>query len=493
MERVKFRVQEGLSFPKMSITKQAENTSKWRLGIGERRALLVAGDLFVSLIALLIALYYWSTGVEAVTSSNFFEFLQARPPFWFYMLPLFWIILLVETYDPHRASRWNETRSGLAVAALIGMGLYSLLYFTSDPGSLPRRGVAGFALSALILTAVWRLFYIRIFTSPQFMRRAVVVGAGDTGAALLKVINDIRPHPYQLIGVIDDDNGKKGKEVGGFKVLGGSELLLPLIDNEGVSDVLVAIAGRMREDTFRVLLEAQERGLEITRMPVAYEELLDRIPVHHLEADWMLRSFVDETHVNRFYEMFKRVFDIIGGSLGVIILTVMSPILATLIFLDSGRPIIFSQTRAGKGGRPYTIIKFRTMRTDAEKAGSPQLAKEDDERSTRLGAFMRKTRLDEWPQFVNVLRGEMSLVGPRPERPELMEHFEERIPFYRARLLTKPGITGWAQVNFGYAASIEDMAIKLEYDLYYIKRQNLILDIVIILRTIATVFGLRGR
>ena len=477
----------------MSLTKQAEKTSNWRLGMVERRVLLIAGDFLMSAFALLIAIYFWSTGVESVTSSNFFEFLQARPPFWFYMLPLFWIILLVETYDPHRASRWNETRAGLAVAALIGMGLYSLLYFTSDPGSLPRRGVAGFALSAWLLTALWRLFYIRIFTSPQFMRRAVVVGAGTTGEVLLKVINRIRPHPYHLVGVIDDDQDKKGREVGGFKVLGGSEHLLALVESEGVSDVLVAIAGRMREKTFRVLLQAQERGLEITRMPVAYEELLDRVPVHHLEADWMLRSFVDETHINLFYEMFKRVLDIIGGSVGVLILALMTPLLATLIFLESGRPIIFSQTRAGKGGRPYTIIKFRTMRPDAEKGGSPQLAKEDDERSTRLGSFMRKTRLDEWPQFVNVLRGDMSLVGPRPERPELMEHFEERIPFYRARLLTKPGITGWAQVNFGYAASIEDMAVKLEYDLYYIKRQSLLLDIVIILRTIATVFGLRGR
>ena len=477
----------------MSLIKQTEKTSNWRLGIGERRALLIAGDLFMASIALLIALYYWSTGLDAANSLDFFEFLQVRTPFWFYLLPVIWVVLLVETYDPHRASRWRETRAGLAVAALIGMGLYSLLYFTSDPGSLPRRGVAGFALSAWVLTAMWRLFYIRIFTSPQFVRRAILIGAGTTGEALLDVINTIRPHPYHLVGLIDDDPAKKGKEIAGYRVLGGSEHLLPLLENEGVSDVLVAIAGRMREDTFRVLLEAQGRGLEITRMPVAYEELLDRVPIHHLEADWILRSFVDETHTNRFYELSKRVFDIIGGTVGVLILALMTPLLATLIFLESGRPIIFSQTRAGRGGHPYTIRKFRTMRPDAEKAGSPQLAKEDDERSTRLGSILRKTRLDEWPQFVNVLRGEMSLVGPRPERPELMEHFEERIPFYRGRLLIKPGITGWAQVNFGYAATLEDMAIKLEYDLYYVKRQSLVLDIVIILRTIATVFGLRGR
>ncbi|MQC27017.1 MAG: exopolysaccharide biosynthesis polyprenyl glycosylphosphotransferase [Chloroflexi bacterium] len=477
----------------MSNSKRTEQASLWRLGIGERRALLIFGDLFMSVLALVIALYYWSTGVQQPGPLSFFEFLQARPPFWFYLLPFFWLVLLVETYDPHRASRWPETRAGLAIAALIGMGFYSLFYFTSDPGSLPRRGVAGFALSAWLLTMLWRLVYIRIFTAPQFMRRAVVVGGGATGEALLKVINAILPLPYHLVGVIDDDPKKKGKKVQGHVVLGGNKLLLPLIEREGLTDVLVAVAGRMREDMFGALLEAQEHGMEITRMPVAYEELLDRVPVHHLEADWMLRSFIDETRINRFYQVFKRLIDIVGGLVGVALLILISIFLIPIILLESGRPIFFSQTRAGNGGRPYTIIKFRTMRHDAEEDGSPQLAKEDDERSTPLGRIMRKAHLDEFPQFINVLRGDMSLVGPRPERPELMQHFEELIPFYRARLLAKPGITGWAQINFGYAASLEDMAIKLEYDLYYIKRQSLVLDVVILLRTIATIFGLRGR
>lgn len=270
-------------------------------------------------------------------------------------------------------------------------------------------------------------------------------------------------------------------------------LLKSLVQEQGVSDVLVAISGDMKEETFRILLEAQEIGAEIVRMPVAYEELLGRVPVHYLEADWLLRSFVDEARANRFYQAGKRLFDLVGGLLGVAVLIVLAPFIALLIFVDSGRPIIFSQTRIGKGGKLYNIIKFRTMRKDAEKEGDPQLAKEDDKRSTRVGRFLRKTRLDEWPQFINVLRGDMSLVGPRPERPELARHFEEQIPFYRARLLEKPGITGWSQVNFGYAATIEEMGVKLEYDLYYIKRRGPVLDFVIILRTLATIFGFRGR
>lgn len=477
----------------MADTKRLESASIWRLGVSERRVLLILGDLLMASLALAVALYFWARGLGTSNAAEVLQFLQQRPPTWFYLMPIIWILLLLETYDPHRASSWSQTRNSLIVAAALGMGIYIIYYFAASPGSLPRRGVAIFAITALAVTTIWRLFYIRIFTSPQFTRRAVLLGAGNAGVALLRVINAIKPAPYQILGLLDDDPNKKGKKIEGHPVLGEGSLLKSLIEEQGVSDVLVAISGTMNEDTFRVLLEAQENGAEIVRMPVAYEELLGRVPVHYLEADWLLRSFVDDARANRFYQAGKRIFDILGGLLGVATLILLTPFISLFIFLDSGRPIIFSQTRAGKSGKPYNIIKFRTMHVDAEKDSGPQLAKEDDQRSTRVGRFLRKTRLDEWPQFINVLRGDMSLVGPRPERPELMRHFEEQIPFYRARLMDKPGITGWSQVNFGYAATIEEMSVKLEYDLYYIKRRGPVLDLIIILRTIATVFGFRGR
>jgi exopolysaccharide biosynthesis polyprenyl glycosylphosphotransferase len=477
----------------MADSKRIEGASIWRLGISERRVLLVIGDVLMAGIALAVALFFWARGLGSHSAVEVLQFLQQRPPTWFYLMPLIWILLLLETYDPHRASNWNQTRNSLIVAAALGMSIYLLYYFAASPGSLPRRGVAIFAITALSLTTLWRLFYIRIFTAPQFTRRAVLLGAGKAGIALLHVINGIKPAPYQILGLLDDDPQKKGTRIEGHPVLGGGDLLTSFIQEQGVSDVLVAISGTMNEDTFRALLEAQENGVEIVRMPVAYEELLGRVPVHYLEADWLLRSFVDEARANRFYQAGKRLFDILGGLLGVATLIILTPFIAVLILIDSGRPIIFAQARAGKSGKPYNIIKFRTMRVDAENESGPQLAREDDERSTRVGRLLRKTRLDEWPQFINVLLGDMSLVGPRPERPELMRHFEEQIPFYRARLMEKPGITGWAQVNFGYAATIEEMSVKLEYDLYYIKKRGPILDFIIILRTIATVFGFRGR
>jgi len=240
-------------------------------------------------------------------------------------------------------------------------------------------------------------------------------------------------------------------------------------------------------------LDTQERGVDIVRMPRIYEELLGRVPIRLLEADWILRSFVDETRINGLYELGKRFVDIVGALLGLIILLVVIPFISIAIILEDGRPIFYAQTRSGRGGQSYSIIKLRTMLKTAEADGRPRWAKEDDERATRVGKFLRKTHLDELPQFINVLRGEMSLIGPRAERPELIRMFQSHVPFYRARLLVKPGITGWAQVNFGYASTIEETIIKLEYDLYYIKHRNLLMDFIILLRTPATMFGFRGR
>jgi exopolysaccharide biosynthesis polyprenyl glycosylphosphotransferase len=276
-------------------------------------------------------------------------------------------------------------------------------------------------------------------------------------------------------------------------VIGASEKLLKIVQENHVSDIIVAITGEMQGSMFQALLDAQEYGVEIMRMPTAYEEVLGRVPIMMLEANWILRSFVDEVRVSAFYLLLKRIVDILGGLLGTIMMLVLLPLIALLMIIDDGLPIFYTQTRCGKGAQHYQILKFRTMRRDAEADGKPRWAREDDERATRIGRFLRRTHLDELPQFVNVLRGEMSLVGPRAERPELVEYFQKHIPFYRARLLVKPGITGWAQVNFGYASTIEDTIVKLEYDLYYIKHRSLLMDLIILLRTPPTVLGLRGR
>ena len=459
---------------------------------GERRVLLVMGDLLIGIISDFLALYIWASWDKWLDFS--WEFLKARPPGWFYFLPVLWILLLIELYDNHLASDWKQTSRGIAQAALIGLGIYLILYFFySTPKSLPRRGVLSFVVIATLLTMLWRFLYIRIVKIPRLLHRSLLVGGGETGKTLLNILADLPTRPFKLVGIIDDDPRKIGTTIFGYPVLGGNDCLLDIVTKEGVSDIIVAISGEMQGHMFQALLDAQEKGAKIIRMPVAYAELIERVPIRHLEADWILRSFVDQVHKSRFYDLTKRLIDLAGGLVGVMGLIITFPFVAIATLIDSGWPIFYTQTRSGCGDQPYTIIKYRTMKQNAEPNGSPQWAEENDSLATRVGRILRKTHLDEIPQFLNVLKGEMSLVGPRAERPELVRYFEKQVPFYRARLLVKPGITGWAQVNYGYTSTIEETMVKLEYDLYYIIHRNFFLDLLILLRTPATVWGLRGR
>jgi exopolysaccharide biosynthesis polyprenyl glycosylphosphotransferase len=466
----------------------------WRLHPHERRYLLIFGDFFMAMIALLVALYFWAISHEWLGWS--LDFLQERPPLWFYLLPIMWLILMVDLYDIDRSSNWGQSVRGVARTALIGLIVYLALYFyfTDPPESLlPRRGVAAFLLAASLLTLTWRYIYIRIFTAPRFMRRVLIMGAGKAGQTLLKILNDMWPPPFHIVGIIDDDVEKIGKTVEKYPVLGSRDCLMEMIAQKDISDIVVAISGELHGKSFQTLLDVQERGVRITRMPVVYEELLGRVPIRLLEADWILRSFAEQNQARGFYEIGKRGLDVLGGLMGVSLFLLTLPMISLAILLDNGRPVFYSQTRSGRGAVPYKIIKYRTMRVDAEPNGVPLWAKEDDERATRVGKLLRKTHLDEIPQFLNVLKGEMSLVGPRAERPELVEMFQKHVPFYRARLLVKPGMTGWAQVNFGYASTVDETVVKLEYDLYYIKHRSLLMDLMVVLRTPATVFGLRGQ
>lgn len=463
-----------------------------RLRPGEQRALLIFGDLLVAALALLAGLYYWSVGDKLGQFS--LEFFRLRVEGWFYLLPFAWMLLLVEIYDLHRAANWNRTVRGVLVATLVGAVAYLLIYFFSDePGRINRRAVAVFIILVTMLTLLWRWIYINIYKSQGNWRRVLVVGAGGNGRTLAEIYKTINPAPFNLVAFIDDDPDKIGKDMEGFRILAGSDKLLRLIDEMNITEIIVAITGEMQGETFQTLLDVQEGGTDIIRMPTLYEELLGRVPIHHLESDWVIRSFVDEARSSSFAEFGQRLLDILGSLIGLALLLVLLPFLAIAIIIDSGMPIFYWQERLGRGGREFQIIKFRTMCRDAEKEGQPQMAGENDPRVTRVGNFMRATRLDELPQFWNVLRGEMSIVGPRAERAQWVATFQKEIPFYRARLLVKPGITGWAQINYGYASTVEDTSVKLEYDLYYIKHRSFAMNVVIILRTISTVLSRKGR
>jgi exopolysaccharide biosynthesis polyprenyl glycosylphosphotransferase len=251
-------------------------------------------------------------------------------------------------------------------------------------------------------------------------------------------------------------------------------------------------ADTLNADVVQALLEWQERGIAVVPMTTEYEQLLMRVPVSHLPEGWMFTSLSEWVRARDASNVLKRTIDVVGGAVGCILLVALTPLIAAAIRLDSRGPIFYPQTRLGVAGRRFRVLKFRTMRHDAEDEG-PRWAAADDPRVTRVGRWLRRCRLDELPQVLNVLRGEMSLVGPRPERPEFVEGLEKSVPGYRARLMVRPGLTGWAQVNANYAASADDATLKLEYDLYYIKHRSFLFDAWILLKTAGTVLALRGR
>ncbi|HAE85527.1 MAG TPA: hypothetical protein DCG78_03335 [Anaerolineaceae bacterium] len=466
-------------------------TPRWRLKPTEQRAVLILGDLIAGYLALLVALYLWAAGDAWLQFS--LEFLKTRPDPWFYLLPIFWVVLLVDTYDLNKVGNLQLTMRGVGVATLAATFFYLIIYFSMPPQTLPRRGVAFFVIFVVIFTLIWRFIYVRSFQAASRSKRVLIIGAGKAGSTLVDVITDRNPPPFNLIGLIDDDPEKKGKRIRDFEVFGDHTQLFDIIYQRGITDLILAISGPIQHGMFQNLLMAQEQGLDISTMQEVYESLLGRVPINLLDSEWVIRSFVSHTPNGGFYRLFKRLMDLLISMVGMVFLVVLFPIIAVLILIDSGSPVIYSQERLGRGGIPYRIYKFRTMKTNADMEKEGLVTASNDPRVTRVGRFLRKVHLDELPQVINVLVGEMSWVGPRSERSELVEIFQKVVPFYRARMLVKPGVTGWAQINQPYAETVEETAIKLEYDLYYIEHANILMDITILLRTFGAVLGFKGR
>ena len=376
----------------MTVPYDAQKEHRWRFRFVERRVMLLNGDILAEVLALVFSLFIWGNQSEFLGFS--ITFILERVPGWFFFLPLGWLFLMIELYDVRKASSWNHTLQSVGTAGVIGSILYLGVYFYSPPESLPRIGVAAFILTSVIFTLIWRFFYIRVLTSAQFLRRVLLVGGGASGKILLDSFNKLDPKPYFLIGIIDDDPAKFDSEIEGYKVIGSGENLLNIVQKERISDVIVAIMGVINGETFQSLLDVQELGVEITRMPVAYENINQQVPIRILEADWILRSFVDDTSVSGVYHILKRLMDIVGGFIGVLIFLFLLPGVTFLVLLDDGFPIFYRQVRLGKSAKPYTIIKFRTMVKNAEVDGEAKWASENDQRVTKIGRFLRRTHLD---------------------------------------------------------------------------------------------------
>jgi len=297
---------------------------------------------------------------------------------------------------------------------------------------------------------------------------------------------------FQLLGYVDDDPTQQKTHVAYAPLLGPTADVLDIALAQGADAVVYAIPHRVQPGMFQSLLDCQAAGLSVIQMPALYETLTGRVPVEHVRSEWLLPGEVTGGQASLTYRLVARLIDWSLGLVGGALLLFVGPLLAVLIKLDSPGPIFYRQVRLGRGGVPFELLKFRSMVTDAEEEMGAQWAAKSDPRVTRVGRLLRRTRLDELPQVINVLRGDIHLIGPRPERPEFITRLEQEIPFYRARLAVKPGLTGWAQVRYRYGNTVEDALIKLEYDLYYIKNRSVLLDLSILLKTVGVVVLFKG-
>jgi exopolysaccharide biosynthesis polyprenyl glycosylphosphotransferase len=455
----------------------------FRVPMRREQILLAAGDLGLLLLSLLLAFVaarFAHFDIVFVLS----KFTGGSIIYFSTYLLVFYVGQLYEVEGTHR-----ESRSFLYICVLVGMAfvLIATFYYALPWWRIARRVIAIQVPIVAVFIYLWRNAYH--FVSRRFVAptRVLLVGGGETTESLIRDIRDGYSHEYQIVGVLDDDPGRLGARIEGVPVVGNSLQIADLTAKEGIQ-VLVFSSGfhsSMDGRLVKHVLDLKTRGVRVYELPTFFMRVTGKVPVRYIEDRWLLFGQDFPGLAAEESRRVKRLADVVIALVCLAALSPLTILIALVIKLTSRGPVFYSQERLGLHRKPYNLLKFRTMRVDAEEDG-PQWATKDDARTTLAGRLMRRLRLDEIPQFINVVRGEMSLIGPRPERQHFIELLEKEIPYYDLRFATRPGLTGWAQVNFPYGNSVEDAHTKLQYDLYYIQEKSLALDAVILLKTLQT-------
>jgi sugar transferase (PEP-CTERM system associated) len=415
------------------------------------------------------------------------------------------IFYLFDLYDVSKPRLRRELLTDLfqAVGVVVAvLGLVFMLrptmligYLENVEGPAVRYGNGVPAISmmlALGMMICWRLGIHWLMRHPRLGDRILIVGTDTLAVEVAREAVLRRDLGYKVVGFVSEDPKLVGQSLFNPKVLGVVGDLNRIVAEEKIDRVVVALQDRRGRMPVDQLLKIRlQGGAAIEEGTALYEKLTGKLSVEMLRPSWIIFSGGGKR--STVWAAVRRLFNIVAAMIGLVLSLPIALLTGLVIKLDSAGPIFYTQERVGKNGRVFKIIKFRSMRQDAEASGTAQWAAKRDPRITRVGAFIRRTRIDEIPQFLNILRGEMSFVGPRAERPQFVEQLTEQIPFYSQRHLVEPGLTGWAQVNYGYGASVEDAMQKLQYDLYYIKNVSLLFDIWIMFKTIKIVLFGYGR
>ncbi len=459
-------------------TRQAP-APRWR----EVVALLGFGDMLVTTVAMAFAIVLWSFLPTEFLPGPFF-------PHWIAASILAWIVALgfVDGYNVVAPTFWRSSLAAVARALAILLLLTAAVFFVL-PFFFPR-GVGALApfVVAIALLA-WRSLFLYVARAADLSRRILVLGTDEASIRVAQLLLrgpvgvSYRPVAF-LSGAPDGPS-----EILGLPVRRSPDSLWDVVRDLDVDEVVVGAEPEVAELGRVALVECFARGIVATSAVGLYEALSGRVMAASLGTAWYTQI---PTEPNRPYLVIKRAIDIVAVVLTAPLTLTLGAIVSLAVRLGSGSPVFYRQVRLGERGVPYVIHKFRTMQVDAEANGA-RFATHSDPRRTALGRLLRRSRLDEIPQLWDVLAGHMSLIGPRPERPEFIDRLRESMPLYEARSLVRPGLTGWAQVRLPYASDLDESLIKLEYDLYYVKHVGPLLDLSIALRTLAILFRFAGR
>jgi sugar transferase (PEP-CTERM system associated) len=442
--------------------------------------ILFFGDLIVLVAAFHVP---WLTGTWIAEGALI-------PKLLLVILLVGFVLNLGGLYDVRLAMGHRELLARLLTCQTVAGLLVAAVAFALPSLRLGRAAFLQIGAAATLGLIAWRAAWIGPFTHRRIRIRVLVLGTGAIGKVIAGLV-ETGARPFSIVGFLDDNPNAPETVPEPYALLGKIQDLPALVEETRPDLIVVAQMNRRGNFPAKALIDCRMRGIQVEDWPTFYEKETGKILVTDLRPSWLIFSdgFVKTPRT----EIVKRLVDVGLSLTGLMLALPVMAVVALAIKMESRGPALFRQPRLGQNGRVFILNKFRSMREDAEKDTGPVWAQQQDPRVTRVGAFLRKTRLDELPQLFNVLVGDMSFIGPRPERPEFVYELQKQIPFYMERLSVKPGITGWAQVRYRYGASVEDALEKLQYDLYYIKNLSLFLDLLILINTIQVVLFARGR
>lgn len=454
--------------------------------ISERKILLRIFDVFFVLFSLYIIGIIFQFNYFNISTTNYY---------WTIVLGFYINVLgsVFEMYNLQIASNQSQVIKSIVLTASTTVLLYLLTPFYTPKLPANRIQILFFFVAILIGLFLWRLLYVNFLASHRFVKKVILVCDKDQVRELVDGLESVDPH-YKVLGFVNSG-------ITNDSLLENYNLKNIDIDNinlfvrqNSVSEIVIASQKTegITVDLYNQLLHLLENGYIIREYTQVYETITQRIPVQYVSKDFYRYFPFSRSNQNHLYLLFVQILDIIVSIIGITIGLFLLPFILVGNAIGNKGSLLYTQDRVGKNGKIFKIVKFRTMIINAEKNGAV-FTLTNDSRVTPFGKFLRKSRMDEFPQFINILRGEMAVIGPRPERPTIVKEIASVMAFYETRHVIKPGLTGWAQVNYAYGETIDDSLIKLQYDLYYIKHRSIFLDINIVLKTFSTILFYRGQ